>query len=276
MTVFDFVKSILISIVIGGLFLGGILAFFEFIGKLAWLYAWGATVVFTFIMQVVYPTFIMPLFNKFTPLEDGDLRDSIMTYAKSVKFPLQNIFVMDGSKRSTKSNAFFTGFGRQKRIVLFDTLIEKHSVPELVAVLAHEVGHFKKKHVIKGTILSIIQNGFMFFLLSIFLRHKGLFDAFFVENMSIYVGLILFGMLYSPVSMILSIFSGMFSRKIEYEADRFALDTFDDKDSIIKALKNLAKDNLSNLTPHPFYVFLNYSHPPILKRIKQLRGAPHL
>jgi STE24 endopeptidase len=179
---------------------------------------------------------------------------------------------MDGSKRSSKSNAFFTGFGRNKRIALFDTLIEKHTVPELVAVLAHEIGHYKKKHILKGMVISILHTGILFYLLSIFLSHQGLFDAFYMEEMSIYAGFIFFGMLYAPVELILSLFMQIFSRKNEYEADRFAAETIEDSENMITALKKLSRHNLSNLTPHPVYVFLNYSHPPVLERIQAIRN----
>ena len=179
---------------------------------------------------------------------------------------------MDGSKRSKKSNAFFTGFGKNKRIVLFDTLIENHTVGELVSVLAHEVGHFKKKHILKGMVVSILHMGLMFFLLSIFLSHQGLFEAFYMDHMSVYAGLIFFGMLYTPIEMILSVIMQIFSRKNEYEADRYAAETTDNSENMISALKKLSRDNLSNLTPHPFYVFLNYSHPPVLQRIEAIKS----
>ncbi len=178
---------------------------------------------------------------------------------------------MDGSKRSSKSNAFFTGFGKNKRIVLFDTLIKNHSIGELVSVLAHEVGHYKKRHIIKSMVISILHMGLVFYLLSIFLTHPGLFYAFQMENMSVYAGLIFFSMLYSPIEMILSVIMQIFSRKNEYEADAFAVKTTDDRENMITALKKLSLDNLSNLTPHPLYVFLNYSHPPVLKRIEAIR-----
>lgn len=269
--VLDLLKSLLLAVLLGGPLLAGVLAFFQYVGGLAWLYCWLAVTVFTLFVQFIAPTWIMPLFNKFTPLERGELREAIMDYARSVKFSLQNVFVMDGSKRSTKSNAFFTGFGKNKRIALFDTLIEKHSVPELVAVLAHEIGHYKKKHIIQGLLISIAHTGVMFYLLSIFISHEGLFDAFYMEHVSIYAGLIFFGMLYAPIEMILSVFMQIFSRKNEYEADRFAAETTNDPHSMIAALKKLSRDNLSNLTPHPVYVFLNYSHPPVLQRIRALR-----
>ncbi len=267
----DILKGLLLGVLLGGPLLAGILAFFQYAGSMAWLYCWLATTVFTLFIQFIAPTWIMPLFNKFTPLEEGELRDSILSYAKSVKFSLQNLFVIDGSKRSTKSNAFFTGFGKNKRIALFDTLIEKHTVAELVAVLAHEIGHYKKKHIIQGMLISTLQMGVMFFLLSVFISHEGLFQAFYMENISIYAGLIFFGMLYSPIELILSIFMQIFSRKNEYEADRYAAETTQDPNSMIEALKKLSVHNLSNLTPHPLYVFLNYSHPPVLERINAIR-----
>lgn len=269
--VLDLVKGLLLSVVIGGPLLAGILAFFHFAGELAWVYCWLGTIVFMLFVQYIAPNWIMPLFNKFTPLEEGDLRSAIEKYAESVRFPLKGIFVMDGSKRSTKSNAFFTGFGKNKRIALFDTLVAKNSVDELVAVLAHEIGHYKKKHIMKSMVISIVHTGVMFFLLSVFLSHQGLFDAFYMQQPSVYAGLIFFGMLFTPIELILSIFLHIFSRKNEYEADRFAATTVEKPFSLIGALKNLSVDNLSNLTPHPFYVFLNYSHPPVLQRIKAIQ-----
>lgn len=270
--VLDLLKGLLLSILLGGPLLAGILAFFHYAGGMAWVYCWAATVAFMVVVQFIAPRWIMPLFNTFTPLESGELRDAIFEYAEKVDFPLKNVFVMDGSRRSTKSNAFFTGFGKNKRIALFDTLIEKHSVRELVAVLAHEIGHYKKKHIIQGLVISIVHTGVMFYLLSIFISHEGLFEAFYMQEMSIYAGLVFFGLLYAPIEFILSIVLQMFSRKNEYEADRFAAETTDDPESMIEALKKLSVHNLSNLTPHPLYVFFNYSHPPILQRIRALRS----
>ncbi len=272
--VVDLLKGILLSLLLGAPLLAGILAFFEYAGAVAWLYCWLATTAFSLFVQFIAPTWIMPLFNKFTPLENGELREAIIAYAQSVRFPLQNLFVMDGSKRSTKSNAFFTGFGKNKRIALFDTLIAKHSVAELVAVLAHEIGHYKKKHILKSLLLSIAHTGVMFCLLSIFISSEGLFAAFFMQHSSIYAGLIFFGMLYSPIELILSVFMQIFSRKNEYEADRYAAETTHDPNAMIEALKKLSLHNLSNLTPHPLYVFLNYSHPPVLARIEAIRTIP--
>jgi len=268
----DIIKGIILSILLGAPLLAGILAFFEYTGDNAWWYCWIAVTLFMLIIQFIAPTWIMPLFNKFEPLEDGELKSAILSYADKVNFPLKNLFVMDGSKRSGKSNAFFTGFGKNKRIALFDTLIAQHSVSELVAILAHEIGHYMKKHIIKGMILGIIQTGVMFYLLSFFISYQRLFDAFYVEKCSVYAGLIFFGMLFTPIDFFLGILMQIFSRKNEYEADRFAAETTGDKDSMINALKKLSANNLSNLVPHPFYVFLNYSHPPVLERIKKIRN----
>ena len=268
----DRLKGLALSVVIGGPLLAGIIAFFAYGGSWAWLYAWLAVTAFSLVMQYVAPTWIMPLFNKFEPLEDGELRQAIESYADKVDFPLQGIYVMDGSKRSSKSNAFFTGFGKNKRIALFDTLIENHTTEELVAVLAHEIGHYKEKHIVKNMSISILHTGIMFVLLSIFLQVPALFDAFFMEQMSVYAGLLFFGLLYSPVETILGIFMQMMSRRHEYEADHFAASTISEPEEMVNVLKKLSKDNLSNLTPHPFYVFLNYSHPPALKRIEAIRS----
>jgi len=268
--VMDMLKGLGLGIVLGGPLLAGILAFFTFIDQFAWLYAWGAVTIFTLFIQFIAPTWIMPIFNKFEPLEEGDLRQKIREYADKVNFKLEGIYVMDGSKRSSKSNAFFTGFGKNKRIALYDTLINNQTEDELVAVLAHEMGHYKKKHIIKNMLISILQTGIMFFLLSIFLNSQGLYNAFYMQQASVYAGLIFFGMLYAPIDLIVSIFMQIFSRKYEYEADAFASTTYK-KEPMIQALKKLSKDNLSNLTPHPFYVFLNYSHPTVLQRIRAIR-----
>ncbi|QTA81732.1 Peptidase, M48 family [Desulfonema limicola] len=267
----DMIKGIALSIIIGTPLLAAVLAFFEYAGDSAWLYCWIAVTLFSLILQFIAPTWIMPLFNKFTPLEEGELRNAIMDYARSVNFPLANLFVMDGSKRSGKSNAFFTGFGKNKRIALFDTLIEKHTVSELVAVLAHEIGHYKKKHILQTMIAGIIHMGVIFYLLSFFISYQGLFDAFYMENMSVYAGLIFFGMLFSPIDFFLGILMQMWSRKNEYEADRFSAETTKDPESMISALKKLAAGNLSNLVPHPLYVFLHYSHPPMIERVRAIK-----
>ncbi len=271
----DRIKGLLLSVVIGAPLLAGVIAFFEYGGTWAWLYAWLVVTAFSLVMQYIAPTWIMPIFNKFTPLEDGELRQAIEDYAEKVNFPLQGIYVIDGSRRSAKSNAFFTGFGKNKRIALFDTLIENHTTEELVAVLAHEIGHYKKKHIVKNMTISILHTGVMFALLSVFLQVPALFDAFYMEEMSIYAGLLFFGLLYSPVETLLGIAMQVMSRKHEYEADRYAAVTISEKEEMVNVLKKLSKDNLSNLTPHPFYVFLNYSHPPVLKRIEAIRNGDY-
>ena len=268
--VMDRVKALGLAIVLGAPLLAAVLAFFEYGGDFAWLYAWVAITIVMLAIQFIAPTWIMPLFNKFTPLEPGELRDSILDYAKSVNFTVNNIMVMDGSKRSSKSNAFFTGFGKNKRIALFDTLVDNHTVTELVAVLAHEIGHYKKKHIIQSMVVSAINGLIVFFLLSIFLRSEGLFDAFFMDEMSKYAGLLFFGLLYTPVDIVLSMAMQYVSRRHEYEADRWSVETYGRPNDLSGSLKKLSQDNLSNLGPHPFYVFLNYTHPPLKERIRAI------
>jgi STE24 endopeptidase len=269
--ILDILKGLLLGVLLGGPLLLGILAFFQYAGSFAWLYCWMTASVFILFIQFIAPTWIMPLFNKFTPLESGELKNAILSYAQSVNFSLKDVFMMDGSKRSSKSNAFFTGFGRNKRIALFDTLIKKHTVAELVAVLAHEIGHYKKKHILQGIIISIVQIGVMFFLMSFFISSKDLFDAFFMQNVSIYAGLLFFGLLFTPIEFMLSLALNALSRKNEFEADRFSVTTIENSEVMVEALKKLSVDNLSHLTPHPFYIFLNYSHPPVLERIHAIR-----
>jgi len=270
--VLDLVKGILLAVVLGGPLLGALLFFFDWAGSRAWLYAWGATTSFIVIIQFIAPTWIMPLFNKFTPLADGELKDRIMAYAKSVGFALDNVFVIDGSKRSSKSNAFFTGFGKHKRIALFDTLIARHSVAELVSILAHEIGHYQKKHILQGLAISILHLGTMLYLLSLALGSQGLFNAFGMTHRSVYGGLIFFGLLLTPLELVLSALMNKLSRHNEFEADRFAVETVGSRDDLILALKMLSVHNLANLTPHPFYVSLHYSHPPLLTRIAAIRA----
>ncbi|MBW1839944.1 MAG: M48 family metallopeptidase [Deltaproteobacteria bacterium] len=269
--ILDILKSLLLIAIIGGVVFSIILWFFGKAGDLAWIYCWVVVVLIQLVLTFIAPVVIMPLFNKFFPLEDGDLKTAIENYAKSQKFKLKGVFTMDASKRSTKSNAFFTGFGKFRRIVLFDTLIKKHTVDELVSVLAHEMGHYKKKHIFKSILISIITTGLMFFILSLFINNPGLFSAFKMEHTSIYASLFFFAFLYTPISMIISIFSKILSRKHEYEADSYAVTTYGKPESMISALKKLTVDNLSNLTPHPLNVFLNYSHPPVLERIQSMR-----
>lgn len=268
----DLSKGIALTILLGGPLLAAVLWFFATTGGLAWLWCWGVVTLFTLTVQFVAPAWIMPLFNKFSPLEEGELRQAIFKFAESVGFSLQNVFVMDGSKRSSKSNAFFTGFGRNKRIALFDTLISKHSVPELVGVLAHEIGHYQKKHITQGMVISILHTGVMLYLLSIFVSHPGLFSAFYMDHSSVYAGMIFFGLLFTPIELVLSLLMNILSRHNEFEADAFAAKHTGEPESMIAALKRLSADNLANLTPHPFYVLLHYSHPPLLQRIAALRS----
>lgn len=269
----DSIKGIALAAALGGPLLAILLAFFEYAGPYGWLYAWAVLIGYLLFVQFIAPTWIMPLFNTFTPLEEGELKERILAYARSVRFPLKNVFVIDGSRRSSKSNAFFTGFGRNKRVALYDTLIAGHTVAELVAVLAHEIGHYKKRHILQGLLISILHMGVLFFLLSVFLGHRGLFDAFYMEQPSVYSGLLFFGMLLTPMEMVLSLFVHLLSRRNEYQADRFAVTTLHDPDAMIEALKKLAAHNLANLTPHPFFTFLNASHPPLMSRIRAIRPA---
>ncbi len=267
--IIDKLKSYLLLIVIGGPILALLFLFFQKTGSYAWILAWGLVALFMVLIQPLFTLVIAPLFNKFTPLEPGDLKSAIENYAQKVNFSLKEIDVMDGSKRSSHSNAYFSGIGK-KRIALFDTLIAKHSVKELLSIVAHEVGHYKKHHIIKNTIIGIVHTGILFFLLSIFMKNQELFAAFKMQHISIYASFIFFALLYSPVEMVLSIFLNWLSRKYEYEADNFAAQTTQDPESMILALKNLSVSNLSNLTPHPWHVFLNYSHPTVLQRINAI------
>ena len=272
----DMVKGMLLAALLGGPLLAAILWFFETSGPLAWLYCWGAAVVFILVVQFLAPVVIMPLFNTFTPLAEGELKEAITRYAATQRFAIQGIYTMDGSKRSTRANAFFTGFGRFRRIVFFDTLMEKLSTNEIVAVLAHEMGHYKLRHIPVTMALSVAQMGIMFFILSCFLENQDLFAAFGMEQVSIYASLVFFGFLYAPISTILSVGFNAFFRRNEYQADRFAAATNGagtGGEDLIGGLKRLSVSNLSNLTPHPLHVALNYSHPPILARIEALRQA---
>jgi STE24 endopeptidase len=269
--ILDMIKAFILTAAIGAAILSVVFWFFEAAGSLAWIYCWIAVTLFQLFLLFIAPVVIMPLFNKFIPLEEGELKSAIENYAKEQKFALQGVFKMDASKRSTKSNAFFTGFGKFRRIALFDTLIAKQTTDELVSVLAHEIGHYKKKHFIKGMVMSIVTTGIMLFILSFFIKNPGLFEAFKMQNLSIYASLIFFGFLYSPINLFLSVFSNVISRKHEYEADKFAVSTYHKPEAFISALKKLTVDNLSNLTPHPLKVFLDYSHPPVLKRIEAIK-----
>jgi len=258
---------------LGGLLVGILLYVFlwlyKSVGEYFWLYAWVVFVGFSFLLTKFYTTFIVPLFNKITPLPSGELRTAIEEYARSIDFPLANIMVIDGSKRSTKANAYFSGFGKTKTIVLYDTLIEKHSVPELVAVLAHEVGHYKKKHVIQSFIISAFNMLLVLYLLKITVNYPVLSEALGSNQPKIHLGLTVFAILYSPLLTLTGLLFNVFSRKNEFEADAYACKTASGV-ALANALKKLSVDTLSNLNPHPAYVFFYYSHPPLLKRLENI------
>lgn len=267
----DIIKICLLCALLGGPLLGLVLWLFEQTGGFAWLCCWASLCAFQFFLLFAAPVIIMPLFNKFIPVQEGALKDRLSSYARSQNFKMQGLFTMDGSKRSSKSNAFFSGMGRFRRVVLFDTLIAKHSLPELLVIVAHEIGHYKKKHILKHLGMSLATSGLMFYILSVFLENPLLFAAFKMEHISIYASLVFFGFLYAPMDMLLSIVGNALSRRNEYEADRFAADTTGMSKAMISALKKLSIDNLSNLTPHPLKVLLSYSHPPVLARIQALQ-----
>ncbi len=266
----DRCKALLLTIAFGIPLLAGVLAFFQYAGATAWLWCWALVTVFMIVVQFIAPTWIMPLFNRFEPLAEGELKTAIMAYARTIGFSLENIYVMDGSRRSSKSNAFFTGFGRYRRIVLFDTLIANHTPDELVAVLAHEMGHFKLRHILKMMMVSIVQTGMLLFLMALVIKTPALFDAFYVQAPSVHAGLMFFGLLYAPMDFFMGIAVQRLSRMHEFAADRFAAATTGKFRPMIDALKKLSVHNLSNLRPHPLYVALHYSHPPVLQRIQAL------
>lgn len=266
----DKLKGWLMMSIIGGGILALIIWFYQITGTSFWLYAWGLVAIFTLIMNMFYSKLIVPLFNKQTPLEEGSLRDNISKYAQTVGFKLDKIFVIDGSKRSTKANAYFSGFGSEKRVTLYDTLINDLEEDEIVAVLAHEVGHYKKKHIIFNLFSSILLTGLTLYILSLFISNPVLSQALGVETPSFHIGLIAFGLLYSPISEITGLIMNVFSRKFEYQADDYAKNTYK-AEPLITSLKKLSKNSLSNLTPHKAYVFMHYSHPTLLERIMNLR-----
>jgi STE24 endopeptidase len=269
--ILDKLKGYLLTLALGGVFLTAILFFFEKTGEYGWLYAWGIIGLFMILIQPLFTLVIAPMFNKFTPLEKGELRTAIENYAQKVGFPLSRIDVMDGSKRSAKSNAYFSGFGKQKRIALFDTLLEKHSNDEMGAILAHEVGHYKKHHIKVGILISILHTGLLFWLLSIFIDNPGLFEAFKMKEISVYGGLTFFMILYSPVELVLSVIMNAVSRRNEFQADAYSAKTTEKSEHLISGLKNLSVSNLGNLTPHSLSVLLDHSHPPVLERITALK-----
>ncbi|MDG5799989.1 M48 family metallopeptidase [Marinilabiliaceae bacterium ANBcel2] len=266
----DIFKSIMISSLLGGALLSLIIWFYESAGSNFWLYAWIGMSLFMIFFSKFYTTFILPLFNKLKPLDDGELRSSIEELSNKTGFPLDNVYVMDGSKRSTKANAFFSGFGKNKKIVLFDTLINDLSNEEIVAVLAHEIGHFKLKHILAGTITAVVQMGVTLFLLGWFVNHPAISSALGVDKPVFHIGLTGFALLYSPVSAVTGLAMTLLSRYNEYKADRFAAKYYN-KENLVSALKKISAKSLVNPTPNKWYVFFNYSHPPLIDRIKAIR-----
>ncbi|MCL6219983.1 M48 family metallopeptidase [Zunongwangia pacifica] len=265
----DKLKGWLLMAILGGGILALIVWFYQFAGSDFWWYAWILIAVFSIFLNMFYAKLIVPLFNKQSPLEDGSLRVKIENYAKSVGFQLDNIFIIDGSKRSTKANAYFSGFGSEKRVTLYDTLVNDLEEEEIVAVLAHEVGHYKRKHIIFNLVASVLTTGFTLWLLSLFVGNAVLSQALGVETPSFHIGLIAFGILYSPISEITGLIMNLISRKFEYQADNYAKETYNAKD-LISSLKKLSKNSLSNLTPHKTYIFWHYSHPSLLQRYRNL------
>jgi STE24 endopeptidase len=266
----DILKALPLAVVLGGPLLMGILALFERGGTKAWLYAWGLVVASVIIAQFVFPKWIMPLFNKFTPLAEGELRDRVIDIARSAGFPISGVYIMDGSKRTGKANAFITGFGRARRIALYDTLIDKHTVAELIAILAHEIGHFKKKHALKMAWLTVLETGVVFYLLSLFLKRPGLHEAFYMSHISVYAGMLFFaffmGLFEIPASAVLN----ALLRRNELAADRYACKMTGSPEDLSNAIKKLSLDHLAHLTPHPFEVAIHHSHPPPLQRIRAI------
>ena len=265
----DKIKSLIISLLIGGFILYISIQLYNFFEANFWLWLWvflSAIIIFT---NMFYTTLIVPIFNKLSPLEEGSLKNKIEKYSKKIGYSLDKIFVIDGSKRSSKANAFFSGLGPKKTIALFDTLIDKHEEDELVAVLAHEVGHYKKNHIKQGLLLSISQVGIICYTLQLCLNEPNLSLALGGLESSFHLSLIAFSFLFSPLSIIIGIGMNIFSRKNEYEADKYAKETYNGE-SLKNALKKLSSDSLTNLYPHPLYVFVHYSHPPLLKRLEAL------
>ena len=266
----DTVKELVLSLVLGGVLLALVVWFYTWAGTYFWLYAWGAVTLFSVFMAMFYSQLIVPLFNKQTPLQEGSLRDKIQAFAGKVGFKLDNIYVIDGSKRSTKANAYFTGLGPKKRVVLYDTLIDELTEEEIVAVLAHEVGHYKKRHTLRSMAVSVIQMGVLFWLFSLCVNNTALSEALGGDRAYFQLGLIAFAILYSPVNLILGIGMNVWSRSNEYEADAFAARYYEG-DYLVSGLKKISVKSLSNLTPHPLYEYIYYSHPSLLKRIDAIK-----
>ncbi|MFH0865125.1 MAG: M48 family metallopeptidase, partial [Bacteroidota bacterium] len=270
--ILDKIKSYFLAVIIGGGLMALIIFVFENTGEYFWLLAWAIVTAFMIFMSMFYSSLIVPLFNKQKPLEEGELKNSINNFAAKAGFKLANIYVIDGSKRSTKANAYFSGLGAKKRIVLFDTLIQNHTTEELVAVLAHEIGHYKKKHTLKGMLMSVVQTGILLYIMGQFIGNPVLSEALGAGQGSFHMGILAFGMLYGPISLILGLLMNAISRRYEYQADRFAAEKYNAK-ALKDALIKLSVNHLSNLRPHPVYVMFHYSHPPLLRRLKALDEA---
>lgn len=259
----------ILGLLFGGLLIFSFLTLFTHFGPHAWLICWGLFALYELFITFITPIWILPLFNRFTPIEQGSLKEAIYRYLQGQNFSLEGVFSIDGSKRSTKANAYFTGLGNTKRVALFDTLLKNYTNEEIVAILAHEVGHCKRRHIAKMIVLSLLFSGLLLFLLSRAISYLPLFHAFGLTSISLYMGVVLFLIFYNPLSWIPGIFINALSRKHEFEADAFAARTADGR-SLISALKKLSSDNLSNLTPHPAKVLFSYTHPPVLDRINHL------
>ncbi len=267
--VLDKIKGYLLAAIIGGGLLYLAILTIDWAGQGYWLWLWTGLSIFMLLINMFYADFILPLFNKLTQINDGGLKDEINKFASKVGYSIKNIYIIDGSKRSTKGNAFFSGIGPRKTIALYDTLIEKHTKEEIVAILAHEIGHYKKKHILTSFIISIFQTGLTLFLLEYFLSQPNISLALGASKESFHIGIIAFGMIFSPLGLIIGIGMNVLSRKNEFEADAYAKNNYDGE-SLSVALKKLSVDSLSNLYPHKAYVFVHHSHPPLLERLKQL------
>ena len=262
----DKIKSYIISSFFIVILITPLLLFIMLYPESFWIYFWMLISAFLIFANIFYTSLIVPLFNKLEVLKDGELKQKLDDFSIKVNFPLSNIFVINGSLRSKKANAFFSGLGKNKKIVLYDTLIKNHSVDELVAVLAHEIGHYKLNHVKTNMAISVVTTGFMLFILSNFIFNSQVSYALGGNVSFRHLEIFAFFIIYSPVSSLISILMNIKSRKNEYEADEYAVKNFEKK-PMVDALKRLSKDNLTNLTPHPLYEFINYSHPSISKRL---------
>jgi len=269
--ILDMIKGTVVGGIIGGILLSAVIAFYNWQPTYFWLYAWGLFSAFSIFMAMFYTSWIVPIFNKLTPLEEGELKTALNELGQKTGFPLHEVYVIDGSKRSTKANAYFSGLGPKKTIILYDTLIEQMTIDEVVAVMAHEIGHYKHQHVIKSLVISLLQMGFMLWILSLCIQLPAIHDALGANVPAFHIGLIAFGILYSPISMITGVAMNMLSRKNEFEADSYAKN-WSDGEALVSGLKKLNKETLSNINPDPTYVFVHYSHPPLLQRIQSLQS----